>query len=121
MPASLVPSVAPINGDIHLVLCDFGKRGQAFVETDITASSRQEIVRRLIDGQYVRPLRVVALNLENWSRDVSEEVALEVARTAEREGCSFTRDTREFIDAHLDSMAVDSRSRWADRSSTRRA
>jgi hypothetical protein len=113
---SLVPGVVPFNGDIHLVLCDFGDRGQAFVETDITASSREEIVRKLIDGQYLRPLRVVALNLENWSRDVSEEVALEVARTAEREGCSPSRDTREFLNAHLGSMAVVSRARRPDTS-----
>ena len=94
MPASLVPGVVPFNGDIHLVLCDFGKRGQAFVETDIQTSSREEIVQSLIEGQYTRPLRVVALNLENWSRDVSEEVAREVARTAEREGHSLTEGTR---------------------------
>ena len=118
---NLVPGVAPINGDIHLVLCDFGNGGQAFVETDITASSREEIVQSLIQGQYTRPLRVVALNLENWSRDVSEEIALEVARTAEHDGCSLTAGTREFVTAQLGSMAVENGyiERRTDRSARR--
>jgi hypothetical protein len=103
MVASLVPSVAPFNGDIHLVLCDFGKLGQAFVETDISTSSREDIVRGLVNGQYARPLRVVALNLENWSRDVSEDIAIEVARTAEHEGCNLTEGTRKFLASQLGS------------------
>ena len=107
MVASLVPGVAPFNGDIHLVLCAFGQHGQAFVEADTANASRDDIVRNLLAGRYRRPLRVIALNLENWSRDVSEDIALQVSRTAEHEGCRLTEGTREFLAAQIGSMAVE--------------
>src|SRR5229473_620625 len=69
-PASLVPS---LDVDVHLVLCDFGRSGLAYVETDPTKADATTIVRNLLQGQYERPVRVVALNAdEGWARDVSE-------------------------------------------------
>src|SRR6266446_6445169 len=53
-PASLVPS---LDVDVHLVLCDFGRSGLAYVETDPTKADA--IVRNLLQGQYERPVRVV--------------------------------------------------------------
>jgi hypothetical protein len=68
-PASLVPS---LDVDVHLVLCDFGRSGLAYVETDPTKADATTIVRNLLQGQYERPVRVVALNAdEGWARDVS--------------------------------------------------
>jgi hypothetical protein len=107
MVASIVPDVVRFNGDIHLVLCGFGQYGQAFVEADTAKASRYDIVRNLLAGRYRRPLRVIALNLENWSRDVSEDIALEIARTTEHEGRNLTEGTREFLIAHLGSIAVE--------------
>ncbi len=37
-PASLVPS---LDVDVHLVLCDFGRSGLAYVETDPTTKIRE--------------------------------------------------------------------------------
>ena len=59
-PASLVPS---LDVDVHLVLCDFGRSGLAYVETDPTKADATTIVRNLLQGQYERPVRVVALNV----------------------------------------------------------
>jgi hypothetical protein len=67
-PASFTPEE-----DLHFVLCDFGPSGQAYVETDPCEADASTIVRNLLHGQYNRPVRVVALNVEEgWVRDVSQ-------------------------------------------------
>jgi hypothetical protein len=53
-PASFTP-----DQDLHFVLCDFGRSGQAYVETDPTQADASTIVRNLLDGQYNRPVRVL--------------------------------------------------------------
>jgi hypothetical protein len=96
-PASLAPEQ-----DLHFVLCDFGRFGQGYVETDSMQADASTIVRNLLDGQYTRPARVLALNVEEgWVRDVSEIIAAKMRSVAwhERE---LTSDTRDFIEAHSD-------------------
>jgi hypothetical protein len=89
--------------DLHFVLCDFGRSGQAYVETDPTEADASTIVRNLLGGQYDRPLRVLALNVEEgWVRDVSEIIAVKVRDMARREGQGLPVGTRAFIDAHSD-------------------
>src|SRR6266576_3322241 len=83
-PASLVAS---LDVDVHLVLCDFGRSGLAYVETDPTKADATTIVRNLLQGQYERPVRVVALNAdEGWARDVSQNIAAKIREVAQREG-----------------------------------
>src|SRR3989442_6294654 len=97
-PASLVPS---LDVDVHLVLCDFGRSGLAYVETDPTKADATTIVRNLLQGQYERPVRVVAMNAdEGWARDVSENIAAKVREVAQREGRDLTSGTRALIEAH---------------------
>ena len=97
-PASLVPS---LDVDVHLVLCDFGRSGLAYVETDPTKADATTIVRNLLQGQYERPVRVVALNAdEGWAQDVSENIAAKIREVAQREGQDLTSGTRAFIEAH---------------------
>src|SRR4051812_21453350 len=89
--ASLVPS---FDADVHLVLCDFGTPGVAYVETDPAEADAGIIVENLLHGQYERPLRVLALNAdEGWARDVSEAIATKVSDVAEHEG-------RELMSGH---------------------
>src|SRR5262249_42993752 len=87
--------------DLHFVLCDFGRSGHAYVETDPTRADASTVTRNLLDGQYNRPVRVLALNVEEgWVRDVSQIIAAKVrdmARDAERE---LTSGTLDYIDAH---------------------
>jgi hypothetical protein len=83
--------------------CDFGRSGQAFVETDPTQADASTIVRNLLDGQYNRPVRVMALNVEEgWVRDVSQVIAAKVRDVARRDGQGLTGGTRGFIEAHSD-------------------
>lgn len=78
---SIVPLVAA-DQDVYLVLEDFGSRlGRAWCETAEEDTSRATLVRRLIDGQYERPSRIVAFNTaEGWSRDVTTDIADELRR-----------------------------------------
>jgi hypothetical protein len=49
------------------------------VETDPLEADATTIVQALLHGLYDRPVRVIALNLdEGWSRDVSEAIAAKV-------------------------------------------
>jgi hypothetical protein len=101
-PVSLVPEQ-----DLHFVLCDFGRSGQAsgqaYVEADPTEADASAIVRNLLRGQYDRPVRVLALNVEEgWVRDVSEIIAAKVQDVARREEQGLTAGTRAFIEAHSD-------------------
>jgi hypothetical protein len=87
---------------LHFVLCDFGRAGLAYVETDPAEGDATTVVQNLLHGQYERPMRVVALNAdEGWSRDVSEAIAVKVRDVAEHEGLELTSGTRAFIEAHI--------------------
>jgi hypothetical protein len=97
-PASFTPEQ-----DLHFVLCDFGRSGQAYVETDPSQADASTIVRNLLEGQYNRPVRVLAFNVEEgWVRDVSQIIAAKVRDVARRNGQALTRGTRDFIEAHSD-------------------
>jgi hypothetical protein len=84
---SFSPSIVPegADKDVYLVLNQFGKRlGRAWCETDEEDTDHPTLIRHLLEGQYSNPVRVVAFNTaEDWSRDVSDEVADEL-----RERCA---------------------------------
>jgi hypothetical protein len=95
-PTSLAPEQ-----DLHFVLCDFGRSSHAYVETDPTQADASTIVRNLLDGQYNRPVRVLALNVEEgWVRDVSQIIAAKVRDVARHDERELTSGTRDFIEAH---------------------
>jgi hypothetical protein len=97
--ASMVPEFGPAEGELYFVLCDF-KRGAAFVETDPAAAARADIIDNLIVGEYDQPLRVIAVDLARGSaRDVSEEIATEVAALAAAEVQRLPPGTRDFVAA----------------------
>ena len=57
----------PLDADVHLVLCSFGRAGLAYVEADPAESDASTVVH------LGHPLRVVAMNVEEgWCRDVSD-------------------------------------------------
>ena len=98
MSPSLVPS-SDHDHALHFVLCDFGKYGKSYIETDPSEADRDTIVRNMIDGQYDHPLRVIALNpAEGWSRDASEEIAKAVVTTAEADDRVLTPGTSAFVE-----------------------
>ncbi|MBB4369790.1 hypothetical protein GGD63_002580 [Bradyrhizobium sp. cir1] len=78
---SIVPH-APVSHDVYLVLEDFGGRlGCAWCETAEEDANRATLVRHLVEGQYERPVRIIAFNpTEGWSRDVTADIADEIRR-----------------------------------------
>jgi hypothetical protein len=74
----LSPSIIPDSPDreVYLVLDDFGEHGRAWRETDEERTDRDTLIRDLLDGQYVNPVRIIAFKTAvSWSRDVTEEIA----------------------------------------------
>jgi hypothetical protein len=84
------PSIVPdsFDRDIYLVLDDFGDRlGWAWPETDVAHTDRATLVRHLLEGQYSSPIRIVAFNTaEGWSRDVTDDIAAELAQACADRG-----------------------------------
>ena len=81
-PASFTPEQ-----DLHFVLCDFGRSGQAYVETDPTQADASTIVRNLLDGQYHRPVRVLAINVR--------KVGSETCRRSSPPRCEMWRNAMD--------------------------
>ena len=96
MSPPLVPSLG--HDDLHFMLCDSGKNGHAFVETDPAYADRNTIISNLIAGEYERPLNVIAFNLaEGWACDVSESIAKALMKS----GDLLTAGTSTFVATHL--------------------
>jgi len=79
------PSIVPdaLDRDVYLVLDNFGGAfgDLAWPETDVAHTDRATLIRHLLEGQYSSPVCVVAFNTaEGWSRDVTEDVAAELAQ-----------------------------------------
>jgi hypothetical protein len=98
-------SVPADSADVYLVEDDFGRHGVAYVETDKADADRETIVGNFLSGQYSRPLRVIAFNVDEGScREVSEDIAVEVLQRATAtetdfstplSSCAFTQLDRQ--------------------------
>ena len=77
------PSIVPHgpDRDTYLVLDDFGWIGCVWHETDAGSTDRETLIRALVDGEFSKPVRIVAFNtIEAWSRDVTVDIADELRR-----------------------------------------
>src|SRR3569833_177320 len=94
--------VETFEAPVHLVLCDFGKMGVVYFETD-PVTTEATVVENILRGEYDRPLEVVAFSLsEGWARDVSEDIAGLVVERARSEQRSLGEGSRRFVEKHLD-------------------
>jgi hypothetical protein len=74
------------------------KLGRAWREVDEEKTSERDIVLDLISGEYTRPVKVVAFDLEErWVRDVSEDIARAIVTTAVAEGLTLGKSAAEFV------------------------
>ena len=88
---------------MYLVLDDFGKLGRVYREVDEAEADKATVIRRLIEGQYNDPVRIVAFNTsEGWARDVSEDIAREIRDWAARKGDELSPALRDWIDWQID-------------------
>jgi hypothetical protein len=96
---SIVPEV--FDRDVYLVLNDFGLLGRAWPESDEQRTDRESVIRDLFEGQYSDPVRVVAFNTaEGWSRDVSEDIAKELAKRFAVEDEELSPGLEAFLERH---------------------
>jgi hypothetical protein len=96
------PTLAPSHEAVHFVLCDFGKLGLAYAETE-PVTTETDVVDGILSGKYGTPVEVMAVNLsDDWARDVSEDVAGAVVTKARAEGRQLTEGVMRFAEAQLD-------------------
>ena len=78
--------------------------GRPCCETDEADTDRATPIH-LLEGQYSSPVRVVAFNTaEGWSRDVSDEIATELAQACADRG-QTPPSIADFIADHMASRA----------------
>ena len=83
----IIPHIAAFDHEIYLVLDDFGRIGRAYREVDEAEADQETLIRNLLNGEYEKPIRIVAFNTaEGWSRDVSEDIAREICQRARQDG-----------------------------------
>jgi len=82
------------------VLDDFGRRGCCWRETDAESADRETLIRDLVEGQYLHPVRIVAFNTaEGWSRDVTVDISDEMRRRYVEFG-EVPQSVLDFLDAN---------------------
>ena len=84
-----------------MVLDDFGHLGRSWREIDEESTDRKAIIQDLLEGQYNSPVRVIAFNTaEGWSRDVSEEIADELAQAFAQADQDVPGALKDFVENH---------------------
>jgi hypothetical protein len=97
------PSIVP-RGDghsVYLVMDDLGQLGRVWRETDDSAAELEALILDLLGGQYKSPIRVVAFNTaEEWSQDVSADVAQELRRRCDLQQRDIPFFLQDFVDRY---------------------
>lgn len=94
------PSIVPtLDCEVYLVLDDLGKLGRTWREAGDDEADKETTIRRIAEGQYSNPVRVVAFNTgEGWARDVTEDVAWEMLGRAARNAEPLSRAALAFVE-----------------------
>ena len=93
-------SIVPYGADqtVYLVIDRFGGLGNVYRETEVERTDFEAVVADLMSGQFNDPVRVVAFNtLEHWSRDVSQDVAVEIQIRCDIEGFAIPEYIQDFV------------------------
>ena len=101
--SSWTPSIVPGGHDqtVYMVMEHLGQLGMIWPEAEVEKSDLETVMVHLLDGQYKNPIGVIAFNTaEQWPRNVSEDVALELRRRSDFEGRELPESVRDFIDRH---------------------
>jgi hypothetical protein len=84
-----------------MVMEHLGQLGMIWPEAEVEKSDLKTVIVDLLDGQYKNPIGVIAFNAaEQWSRNVSEDVALELRRRCDLEGRELPESVRDFVERH---------------------
>ena len=92
------------NGDdrnVYLVMDDLGRLGPVWREADDRAAELEAVILDLLAGQYKSPVRVVGFNTaEEWSQDVSADVAHELRRRCDLRQVDIPFGLQDFVDRY---------------------
>jgi hypothetical protein len=86
--SSWTPTTVPYGADqtVYLVI-DRLRSARVYRETEVERTDLETVISDLMSEQFNDPIRVVAFNtLEHWSRDVSEDIALEIQTRCDIQG-----------------------------------
>ena len=92
-------SIVPETGHaVYQVLDDLGEHGHVWTEMAENEANEQTIIQWIIDGQFKRPLRVIAFKTEEgWSRDVTHGIAWRILEL-NRRGTPLGAAARDFVE-----------------------
>src|SRR3981081_1841622 len=97
------PSIVPIGDDhnVYLVMDDLGRLGRVWREADDRAAELEAVLHGLVAGQYKSPTRGVPSNAaEQWSQDVSADVAQELRRRCDLQQRDIPFSLQDFVDLY---------------------
>lgn len=70
---------------------------------EVERTDLEAIIADLFWGQFNDPVRVIAFNtLENWSQDVSRDIAAEIQTRCDIEGEAVPEHIQDFVLSHTD-------------------
>ena len=97
------PSIVPTGEGqtVYLVVDDLGRLGRVWREADYEQTDLETVIREVLEDQYDKPIGVVGFNtFEGWSQDVSHDVAQELRRRCDLQGCEVPSNIRDFVERH---------------------
>ena len=81
-----------------------GKRPRAWPEADEDRTDRETVIGHLLAGQHSNPVQVIAFDVaQGWCRDVSEDIANELADLIAIDGRDVPTWLEDFIEEHAGS------------------
>ncbi|SHH20462.1 hypothetical protein SAMN05444169_6303 [Bradyrhizobium erythrophlei] len=99
---SIVPGSEPA---VYFVMDDLGKFGRVWREADVDTTDYETVIRDLLSGQY-SPSQVISFNIEeDWSRDVSSEVAEDLIQRCYLEKRELPTSLQAFVESHAKKTA----------------
>lgn len=97
------PSVVPsgVHDTVYLVV-DCSASGCVWREADVSTTDLETVITDLLSGQYCDPLCIVAFNAsENWSRDVTGDVARALQARCDRAYEDIPPWLEDFVHRHV--------------------
>jgi hypothetical protein len=98
------PSLAPTHDAATYLVLDEFPDGRIFRETDEAEANRDTVIQDIFNGQYKKPVRVVAFNTaRGWARDVTDDIAREIVDTCR----PLSASARDFVERVTNLLPVD--------------
>lgn len=94
------PPLVPqgLDFEVYLVVDEFD-RERVYREASEEQADRETVIRDIADGQYNKPVRVVAFNIaEGWVRDVTGDLAREMINRAARKAEPLSKSAQAFVE-----------------------